>query len=387
MCPTSIEPTMPRSAPAPSRSGLRRTPIVGPRAMTRLQSGGKPREGDRRTTRGSLRADGKPDAVSAPARTLGDRPALAVAAILVSVFALSLGDAVIKRTSVSLPLWQLYVLRSALIVPVLVGAIALRGTRTSFRPLAPTWVLLRSLLLTLMWIVYYAALPRIELSVAAAAYYTAPLIIMLLTSRLSRDRTTPALGVAVALGFAGVLVMLRPGPDSVDAWTVLPLLAAILYALAMLVTRERCAAEHPIVLALALNLAFIAVGGIATLTLIVLDPGEQWASANRFLFGDWVVLGAGEWAALGVLAAAMLIGSVGAAVAYQSGPAPLVASFDYAYLVFAGLWGYAFFNEVPDALAMTGMLMILLAGVLALVLDAPARARKRKSEDRPVRDP
>ena len=304
--------------------------------------------------------------MSAPARTAGDRPVLAVAAILVSVLALSLGDAVIKRTSVSLPLWQLYVLRSALVVPVLIAAIARRATPTSFRPLAPSWTLLRSLLLALMWIAYYAALPQVELSVAAAAYYTSPLIIMLLASRLSRDRTTWALRSAAALGFAGVLVMLRPGAGSVDAWAVLPLLAALLYALAMLVTRARCAGEHPLVLALALNLVFIAVGGVATLALRAADPGGRWASANRFLFGDWVVLGAGEWAALGVLAVAMLLGSVGAALAYQSGPAPLVASVDYAYLVFAGLWGYAFFGEVPDALAMTGMSMILAAGVLAL---------------------
>ena len=68
----------------------------------------------------------------------------------------------------------------------------------------------------------------------------------------------------------------------------------------------------------------------------------------------------------GVLAACMLVGSVGAAVAYQSGPAPLVASFDYAYLAFAVLWGHAFFGEAPDALAVAGMLMILAAGVLAV---------------------
>ena len=311
--------------------------------------------------------------MSAPARPLDDRPVLAVAAVLVSVLALSLGDAVIKRASVSLPLSQLYVLRSALIVPVLVGAIALRATPTSFRPLAPSWTLLRSLLLVLMWIAYYAALPRIELSVAAAAYYTSPLIIMLLASRLSGDRVTPALRWAAVLGFAGVLVMLRPGAGAVDAWSALPLLAAVLYASAMLVTRTRCAGEHPLVLALALNLVFIVVGGVATLALRLFDPGGRWASADRFLFGDWVVLGAGDRAALGVLAVAMLVGSVGAAFAYQTGPAPLVASFDYAYLVFAGLWGYAFFGEVPDAFAATGMFMILAAGVLAVLRDVPSR--------------
>ncbi len=233
-----------------------------------------------------------------------------------------------------------------------------------------------------MWIAYYAALPVIELSVAAAAYYTAPLIITLLSSRLSGDGVGPALWVAVVLGFAGVLVMLRPGAGSVDVWAVLPLLAAILYALAMLVTRTRCADENPLVLALVLNLTFVTVGGVATFALRALDPAGEWASVDGFLFGEWVALGAGEWAVLGVLALSMLIGSVAAAVAYQSGPAPLVASFDYAYLVFVGIWGYAFFAEVPDGLGAMGMAMILAGGLLAVTRGRSGGAREAKAAPR-----
>ena len=62
----------------------------------------------------------------------------------------------------------------------------------------------------------------------------------------------------------------------------------------------------------------------------------------------------------------MLVGSIGAAVAYQSGPAPVVATFDYAYLVFAGLWGALLFAEVPDPLTLLGMSMIAVGGVLAV---------------------
>ena len=62
----------------------------------------------------------------------------------------------------------------------------------------------------------------------------------------------------------------------------------------------------------------------------------------------------------------MLVGSVGAAVAYQSGPAPVVATFDYAYLVFAGLWGALLFAEVPDPPTAVGMAMIAVGGALAV---------------------
>ena len=117
-----------------------------------------------------------------------DRVPVAVAAILVSVLALSAGDAVIKLTSARFPIWQIYVLRSAAIVPILLVLLRWRERATSLIPKRPPWVLLRSTLLVTMWIAYYTALPEIDLSLAAAAYYTAPLMITWLSARLADER-------------------------------------------------------------------------------------------------------------------------------------------------------------------------------------------------------
>ena len=62
----------------------------------------------------------------------------------------------------------------------------------------------------------------------------------------------------------------------------------------------------------------------------------------------------------------MLIGSIFAAVAYQIGPAPIVASFDYSYLVFASVWRLLLFAEFPDPVTLIGMIMIAAGGVLAV---------------------
>ena len=301
-----------------------------------------------------------------PSRPAADRTALAVGAVLASVFALSAGDALIKLTSASFPLWQLFVLRSLLVVPVLLVLLRRREPSTSPVPRHVRWVLLRSALLVAMWIAYYTALPEIDLALAAAAYYTSPLLIVLLSSSLAGDRVGWTVRVAVALGFAGVLVMLRPGTATLDGYVGLPFVAALLYALAMILTRARCVEESPLVLALVLNLAFVATGIAATVVGLGAGVPERLAVANPFLFGAWTALGGREWTAVAGLSLAMLVGSVGAAIAYQSGPAPVVATFDYAYLVFAGLWGALLFAEVPDPVAGTGMAMIAAGGVLAV---------------------
>ncbi|MDH3662819.1 MAG: hypothetical protein OEU92_22785 [Alphaproteobacteria bacterium] len=59
-------------------------------------------------------------------------------------------------------------------------------------------------------------------------------------------------------------------------------------------------------------------------------------------------------------------GSVEAAVAYQAGPSSIVATFDFAYVGFASIWGLVFFGEVPDFVALIGIVMVVVAGILSV---------------------
>jgi len=297
--------------------------------------------------------------------SVGDRIPLAIAAIVLSVFALSAGDAIIKFFSTDFPIWQLFVYRSALVIPILILLILRSSVRFSFRAVFNPWVLLRSALLVSMWIAYYIALPSIDLSLAAAAYYTAPLWITVLSMRVSGEKVTATVVFAVILGFVGALVLLKPSETSISVYLVLPFLAAIFYALAMVLTRTRCKEVNALVLSLALNLSFVVVGLIATefRDLIALTPND--AAENPFMWGEWAAVGFTEMVVMVALAIAMLVGSVFAAIAYQSGPPALIAIFDYLYLVFATLWGFIVFTETPDWVTILGMLLIVAGGLIA----------------------
>lgn len=292
--------------------------------------------------------------------TSSDRVPFAVASIIVTVLALSLGDALVKMTSGSFVIWQIFVMRSLILLPVLVIlAVSLGSLRM---PQAFGWIALRSLMLIAMWICYYLALPKLSLSAAAASYYTLPIFITLFSALFVGDCISKTGWIAVALGFVGVLLILRPKAGDFNLFALLPLVSAMLYAGAMIVTRTRCRDEHPLSLSLALNLGFIVVGGLAT-GLILLVPTEL---RQGFVFAPWTPMGREEWVSMGLLAAAILIGSIGAAIAYQNGPPAVVGAFDFAYVGFAVIWGAVFFNETPDLIASIGMVMIVGAGVLSL---------------------
>jgi len=290
-----------------------------------------------------------------------DNIVLAVGAILVANWALSLGDALVKQLSTGFVLWQIFVLRSALAAPVLLAAILIAARDAGLLPRAPLWTALRSLMLVAMWLAYYVSLPHLQLSVAAAAYYTLPLFITLFSALLAGESVSRLGWVAVATGFLGILLILRPGAEAFSAYALLPLLSAMLYALAMILTRTKCRAEHPFTLSLALNLCFIGVGLAATLLVGAFGPER-----DGFLLAPWTPMGSHEWLAMALLAAAVLVGSVGAAIAYQSGPPSVVGTFDFAYVGFAVVWGLLFFGEAPDGLTVAGMVMIVLAGILSL---------------------
>lgn len=291
-----------------------------------------------------------------------DNLVLAVGTILFTVFALSLGDAVIKQISAGFVIWQIFVLRSVLIIPVLLVVIHFATGHGGLRPKQPLWTALRSAMLVAMWVAYYVSLPHLQLSVAAAAYYTLPLFITLFSAVLAGEKVSRLGWLSVVLGFAGILLILRPSTEAFSAYALLPLVSAMLYALAMILTRTKCRSEHPLTLSLSLNLAFVIVGlGAAFLIEIFAGAGN-----DDFLVAPWTPMGPGEWLTMALLALATLVGSVGTAIAYQSGPPSIVGTFDFTYVGFAVLWGILFFGETPDAMSVAGMLVIILAGVLSL---------------------
>lgn len=292
-----------------------------------------------------------------------DNVRLGVATIVGTVLALSLGDALIKALGGGgiMGIWQLFVVRSSLAFPVLlIGALLIFGA-DRLTPRSVPWIAVRSMLLALMWIAYYLSLPLLPLAVAAAAYYTLPLFIVAFAAVFAGETVGRMQWAGVVLGFLGILLVLRPGGDAFQWAALLPILAAVLYAAAMILTRTKCLNEHPASLALGLNATFILFGvaGLAVGALL----GVETAG---FLTTTWVVMSFEEWRNIAILAALILIASVGTAVAYQSAPASTIGTFDFAYVGFALIWGAVFFDERPDTVAVTGIALIVVAGVFAV---------------------
>ncbi len=282
--------------------------------------------------------------------------------ISASVSALAFGDAIAKLLSADLTLWQIFFARSLFALPILGAVIIFTGT--AFRVHAAKWVVLRSVLLVLTWIAYYASFPVLSLSVAAVAIYTFPILVALFSSFLTEEPTTKRQWLGIMIGFIGVVVILKPGSDAFSWFTLLPVLGASFLALAMILTRNKCQQESPLILSFSLLAAFFVVGLIGIIVLTIWPLSDQIQSASAFVFSGWGQMDGLAWLVmmfLGLMAVAVFSGI---ARAYQIAPPAIIAVFDYVYLVSAILWGFIFFAEKPDTLTIFGMGLIFFAGVL-----------------------
>lgn len=291
----------------------------------------------------------------APDRTM----TAGVITILLTVFAMALTDAFVKYASSDMTLWQIYVCRSLMALPFL--ALLARG---KLRPVALGWVSLRSAMLVGMYLAIYAAIPVLDLSAIAATLYTGPLFIVLLSALVLKERIVLIHWVAVALGFIGVLCVVQPGGVAFTPLSLIPLIAAFLYAFAAVLTRAKCANEAPAALAINLNIALILCGFLASVGLFLAPPSNS--IAYPFLLGTWSAFDGRTMLVLAIMAVLIVGVTLGLARAYQAPRPQIIATFDYAYLIFATFWGFVFFGEVPNIGTMVGIVLIIAAGIVVL---------------------
>ncbi len=303
-------------------------------------------------------------AATAPSLPHRANPSRGAALAVLAVFSAASADALIKHASDSISLWQMFVLRSVLVIVVL--AVVLTRRRLPLAGAFERWVLVRGGLFCAMYLSMYVALPAMPLAAFAAAIYTVPLFVTLLSALALRVPVSPRQWAAVAVGFVGVLLVLRPGSGLFTPLALLPMLAALFYALAALVTSRKCPTVDPSVMALSLGLLLLALGTVGSLAVMAFAPPAELAQRWPFLLTGWSGTSARSLVTVAVLAALMLTTSLCVIRAYQIAPPPLVSVFEYSYLGFSVAWGVVLFGERPDALALLGLLTLAVAGALAM---------------------
>ena len=286
--------------------------------------------------------------------------------LCVGLFIFSLQDAIIKQVSGAYALTQVVCIRSCVGVPLL---LALVQREVGWRALLTSGVgalVLRGLIMFGAYTAYYMAFPALPLADAVALYFTVPLFLTALAVPVLGEHVGWKVWAAVIVGFGGVLVMLQPGNGLFEPAALLSLLAAALYGMSMLMARKLGNTQVASVMAFYQNSLFLLGSALAAAVLYLMHIQTATHPSLMFLVRPWVMPTLPDTlliAACGVIAA---LGTMFLTNAYRIAKTSVVTPFEYTGMLWAPLWGFLFFAEVPKLTTLAGAAIIGMAGLIAM---------------------
>lgn len=231
----------------------------------------------------------------------------------------------------------------------------------NLRPQNPGWVAWRTLAGVITGACAFYAFSVLPLAQVYVFIFAAPLLVTVLSIPILGETVGLHRWAAVALGLAGVTIVLRPGAEPLTAGHFAGLGAALGSAIVSVITRK--------------------VGRAERSTVLMLYP----MMANLFLMGAILpfVYEPMPLQHLGLLAIVSLCGVTGGLCiigAYRNGDAAIVAPMQYSQMIWGGLFGWLFFSEVPETNTWIGAGVIIAAGLYVVIRESLGG----RSENTPV---
>lgn len=247
----------------------------------------------------------------------------------------------VRDHTLFLVVWARYMGQMVVVTPVAWH----RGGNDFWRTRHLGTQLARSVCLVVATVCFFGALRFLPLAEASAITFLAPMFAVFLSMPVLGEKPTRARWIAAIVGFVGILILVRPGAAAFHPAAALLVLAALANALYQLLTRK-LPNDTPYT-----TLFYSALVGTAVLSLalpVAELPKEVTAHDAVFLLLLGVFAGLGHY---------LLIG------AFLAAPASLVAPFAYLQMIWATLYGYVVFGQLPDGFSAIGMAVIVASGI------------------------
>ena len=279
-----------------------------------------------------------------------------IGAVLLATGAFVANDSCMKLALADAPPFQVLVMRGVAAclwcLPILIVLGHGRSLPLAFQP----WVALRSLSETMAIFCFILALSAMPIADVTAMVQITPLIVLVGIWLIWGDRIGTARLALIGLGITGALLVAQPGGDAASPFAIFAFLTAVGAAGRDIITRK-VPRQIP-----ALIVTF------STLLIVLLS-----AVVASFLFETQVSVTARHVWLMAIAGLFLMFGHAFIFLAFRISPARVVAPFTYSFMLWAGLSGYFLFGQLPNALAICGMVLILLAGLAVVLLEGRTR--------------
>ena len=296
----------------------------------------------------------KAAARNVPARA--DRPFRGIALILASTVFLGVSDTTAKYLSATLPAveiaWIRFLVFALIMSPAMVPGSPLYAMPSDRRVLQ----LLRGAALLGSSLIFIVSLRFLPIAEASATGFVSPLFVTALSIFFLGESVGVRRWLATAVGLLGVLIILRPGSSAFDPAALFPILSALCWSCALIMTRMLSGSDRAMT-----TMAYSSIAGICILCPMVpfFWVAPSW---HDILFGIFIGVAstAGQWIVV---------------LAFRYADASVLAPFSYTQLLWVSILGFVVFGELPDVWTVIGAAFIVSSG-----LYTAHRERVRRSQ-------
>lgn len=271
--------------------------------------------------------------------------------MVLGVAALSGMDALGKRVAAEYSVFQMLAVRSTVALALVLALVHIRGGLRTLRTGQLRGHALRSLCGLVAFACFYAALRQLPLADAVAIAFGSPFLVTALAGVFLKEAVSARQWVAIAVGFAGMLVIVRPGGGGLRPAALLVVASGVAYACMMVLARAMTRPGRPY----ESTFSFV-------FYMLVGQACAGWLAAVT----AWRALDAAALARMCGMGVLGVIGNYGLAEAFRKAPVATVAPFEYTGLIWAVLFGAVLFGDVPSASFWVGAAVIVTAGLFAL---------------------
>ncbi len=281
--------------------------------------------------------------------------------MLAGLFMFSVNDALGKWLVATYSVWQLLLIRSAAALVVLAPFIWREGTRPFVEAPKPALQIVRIVFSTLEVAGFYWAVTYLSLADVMTFYLAAPIYVTAISALFLREQVGWRRWSAVLIGFIGVIIALRPTSASWSAPALIALAGSICFSFLLIVTRHLRGTSDTVL-----------VTGQTVAALILGAALAPFA---------WVPPSAADAALLALLGVVAMIAHVCVNRSLKLAPASVVVPYQYSLIVWAIVFGFLVFGDVPDFAMLAGAAVIICAGLYIFI-----REQVRKVKTAPIAD-
>ena len=290
------------------------------------------------------------------------QPLFGLVLVVMAMSIIGLIDNFVVHIAAEVGLWQFHAIRSLALCGII--WVLAWGFGWRLRPVSWRAVAARSFFFSTAMVLYFGSLGAMSVAQAGAGLFSSPIFVLLISALILGAGIGIWRILAVAIGFAGVLLILKPWSDSVSVMAVLPVLAGIFYALNGIATRRWCEAESTGTLLMGL-FGGLGVWGVLGTIWFTLNPfSVEVAGDFAFFTRGWVPISGPIWGWIAVQIVGSLMAVAMLTRGYQVTEVSFVTVFEYSFLIFAGFWGIVLFGVVPDGPALLGIVLIITSGTI-----------------------